>query len=379
MTPRERITAAFRNRQPDMVPVSPELWDVIPIRVSGRPFWEVGCTSFSKMPLWKAQLEAYKYFGCEAWIPVEPSPSDRQINMIESNSFFENPELIITKVKYKTSKGVMNEMKHSVFDYDLWSFEKPVKNLFEDLPKLEEYFFDDPSGLDYGFIEEAYDNTGQDGICEGIIGNTFFEFLTMFREGGAVQAILDLKDNEDFFIPVQKRYIQYLCGIAEEIISKTSVDGIFLNCGTSSLDTISPALFKKWDLPLLQALGKIASKNNKIFHYHLHGKGMALLEDIVNSGVNMICPLESSPRGDFDLEQVKNKFGSRLALKGGIDPFFPLCEGNPEDIENAVKQCIKSAGKNGGFTLASGDGVLKDTPFENIFAMVQAGRKNGKY
>ena len=38
MTPKERITLAFQNKQPDRVPVSPELWDVIPIKVSGRPF-----------------------------------------------------------------------------------------------------------------------------------------------------------------------------------------------------------------------------------------------------------------------------------------------------------------------------------------------------
>jgi len=35
-------------------------------------------------------------------------------------------------------------------------------------------------------------------------------------------------------------------------------------------------------------------------------------------------------------------------------------------------------GANGGFILASADGVLKDTPFENIFAMVNAGKKYGR-
>ncbi|MCK4924396.1 MAG: hypothetical protein KAS61_05450 [Spirochaetes bacterium] len=35
MTRKERITAAFRNEKPDRVPVSPEPWDVIPIRGSG--------------------------------------------------------------------------------------------------------------------------------------------------------------------------------------------------------------------------------------------------------------------------------------------------------------------------------------------------------
>jgi hypothetical protein len=378
MTPRERITTAFRNEKPDMVPVSPELWDVIPIRVSGRPFWEVGGTSFSKMPLWKAQLDAYRYFECEAWIPIEPGLSRRQLNMVTSSSAFNGPDLIVTEVFYRTSKGEMHELKHSVIDYDLWSIEKPVKNLFEDMPKFEAYYFDDPSGLDYTLIQEAYSQTGDYGICEGIVGNTFFEFLSSIIEGGAVSAMLALNDYPEFFIPIQKRYIEYLTAIAEGIIRNTDVDGIFLNCGTSSLDTISPALFNKWDLPLLYSVGKVAAKNKKIFHYHLHGTGRALLGDIVESGVNMICPLEASPRGDFDLAEVKRTFGDRLALKGNIDPFF-LKDGSILDIEDAVIGCINAAAAGGGFTLATGDGVLKDTPFENIVAMVQAGRKYGKY
>jgi hypothetical protein len=379
MTPKQRITAAFKNKKPDIVPVSPELWDVIPLRVSGRPFWEVGGTSFSKIPLWKAQLDAYEFFGCESWIPVEPGPSSRQINMITSDSYFKNPGLIVTEVYYKTSKGAMHEVKHSVFDYDMWALERPVKNLFEDMPKFEEYFFGDPEDLDYSLIEAAFVKTGESGICEGIIGNTFFEFLAMIREGGAVQVILDLNDYPDFFIPIRDRYISYLSAIAEQIILQTSVEGVFLNCGTSSLDTVSPELFKKWDLPLLQSIGRITAQYDRIFHYHLHGTGRAILEDIVASGVNMICPLESRPRGDFDLAEVKNRFGDKLALKGNIDPFFPLRDGSELDIENAVVECIKAAGSDGGFTLATGDGVLKDTPFKNIFAMVEAGRKHGKY
>ena len=76
----------------------------------------------------------------------------------------------------------------------------------------------------------------------------------MFREGGAVQVILDLNDYPDLFTPIQKRYIDYLSAITEEIIIGTNVEGVFLNCGTASLNTISPSLFKKWDFPLLEAI-----------------------------------------------------------------------------------------------------------------------------
>ena len=120
MTPKERITTAFAHGKPDRVPISPELWDVIPIKVSGRPFWEAGGTCFSKVPLWQIQLEAYKYFDCEAWISVEPGISERQKSMLDISSIFQNPDLIVTETVYKNPKGSLHEIKHSVFDYDLW-------------------------------------------------------------------------------------------------------------------------------------------------------------------------------------------------------------------------------------------------------------------
>jgi hypothetical protein len=376
MTPKERITLAFQNKKPDRVPVSPELWDVIPIKVSGRPFYEFSATSFGKFPLWKAQLEAYKFFECEAWIPVEPGPSERQKSIVSANSYFINPDLIQTDIIYKTSKGNLKEVKHSVFDYDMWSLKRPIENLFTDMPKYEEYFFDDPSNLDYETINEAYKETGNYGICEGIVGNTFFEFLTLAREGGAVQVIFDLNDNPQFFKPIMERYVDYLSEIAESIIKNTKVDGIFLNCGSSVLTVISPEMFKKWDLPLIEKIGKIAKKYNKIFHYHLHGKGRAFIDDLVNSGVNMICPFEKPPRGDFDIIEIKQKYKDNLAVKGNIDPFF-LEKASAQEIEDEVKKLVTSIGKDGGFTLASGDGVLKNTPFENIKAMVDACKKYG--
>jgi uroporphyrinogen decarboxylase len=378
MTPKERIIRAFKNDIPDRVPVSPELWDVIPIRFSGRPFYELSGTSFGKVPLWKAQLDAYRYFKCEAWIPVEPGPSKRQQKIVQTHSSFTNKNLIKTVVTYETPKGTLTEIKHSCFDYDLWSRGPPVEDIGRDFPIIEEYFFDDPTQLDYSEIEKAYDETGDAGICEGIVGNTFFEFLTLFRRGGAVQVIFDLYDHTDFFERLQKKYIDYLTGIAEEICLRTRVEGIFLNCGSATLKIISPDLFKRWDIPLVEAVSAVAKKHSKIFHYHLHGMGRALLDDLVEAGITMICPLEDPPRGDFLLGEVKKKFCSRLALKGGIDPFL-LRDGTEKEIELKVKGCIEEAANGGGYTLATGDGVLKETAFERIIGLVQLAEKYGRY
>jgi hypothetical protein len=378
MTPRERITAAFRNERPDRVPVSPELWDVIPIRVSGRPFHEFSGTSYGKTPLWRAQLEAYRFFGCEAWIPVEAAPSRRQSGMLEARSRFVHEELIETRVSYRTSRGELHEVRHSAPDYDLWSIDPPVRDLPRDLPLIEEYFFENPEELDYSPISAAYEETGEAGICEGIVGNTFFEFLTLNRRGGAVQAILDLYEHPDYLKEVQGRYVAHLSGIAEEICRRTPVEGIFLNCGSASLNIVSPQLFREWDIPVVQAVAAVARRHDRVFHYHLHGRGRKLLEELVEAGIGMICPLECPPKGDFVLREVKAGFGDRLALKGGVDPFV-LRDAAPRKIETIVLRCLGDAADGGGYTLASGDGVLKETPFESIRLLVELAHRHGSY
>jgi hypothetical protein len=381
LTYRDRITAAFRGQPPDRVPVSPELWDVIPFRVSGRPFWEFSATSYGRAPLWRAQLEAYRFFDCEAWVPVEPGPSARQQAQIEARSVMEaqaeGGERIRTEVRYRGAGRELQAVKLSCFDYDLWNLQAPVRELERDLPVIEEVFFEDPAALDYGPIREAQGETGDAGICEGIVGNTFFEFLTLHREGGAVQTILDLADHPDYLRSVRSRYASFLAGVAGAICDRTSVEGLFLNCGSASLNIVSPALFAEWDLPVVRAVAEVARRRGKIMHYHLHGRGRALLDGLVEAGVTMLCPLESPPKGDFLLREVKARF-DRLALKGGIDPFL-LRDGSDQDLEAAVRAALDAAARGGGFTLATGDGVLKDTEFARIRRLVELARRHGAY
>ncbi len=41
MTPRERMLIAMTNGRPDRVPVAPDISNMIPCRLTGKPFWEI--------------------------------------------------------------------------------------------------------------------------------------------------------------------------------------------------------------------------------------------------------------------------------------------------------------------------------------------------
>lgn len=65
MTSRERMLTAFRNQQPDMVPVSPDISNMIPARLTGRPFWDIYL--YGDPPLWEAYIEAVKHYRMDGW------------------------------------------------------------------------------------------------------------------------------------------------------------------------------------------------------------------------------------------------------------------------------------------------------------------------
>jgi uroporphyrinogen decarboxylase len=141
---------------------------------------------------------------------------------------------------------------------------------------------------------------------------------------------------------------------------------------------LNPALFRQWDQPVLAAVARVCRELDVPLHIHLHGHTVVLMDDLIDAGVSLVCPLLPPPQGDVsDLASVKQRFGDRIALKGNVDPLTVLLHGTPADVERAVERCIGDSAAGGGFILGTADSTLVGTPFENIHAFVAAGRKYG--
>lgn len=66
MNSKQRMLIALRNQQPDMVPVAPDISNMIPCRLTGKPFWDIYL--YKNPPLWKAYIDAVRYFGFDGWL-----------------------------------------------------------------------------------------------------------------------------------------------------------------------------------------------------------------------------------------------------------------------------------------------------------------------
>jgi uroporphyrinogen decarboxylase len=83
--------------------------------------------------------------------------------------------------------------------------------------------------------------------------------------------------------------------------------------------------------------------------------------------------------GDCDLAKLKRLYGDKIVLKGNLHTTDPMLRGTVEDVIRESRKAIDDAAAGGGFILSTGDQCGRDTPEENLRAMVETARTYGRY
>ena len=77
MTSRERLKIVMAGGIPDRVPVDPDISNMVPARMTGKPFWDVYVRQ--DPPLWKAYIDSVKFFGIDGGFEmcgIDPCPDE---------------------------------------------------------------------------------------------------------------------------------------------------------------------------------------------------------------------------------------------------------------------------------------------------------------
>lgn len=140
---------------------------------------------------------------------------------------------------------------------------------------------------------------------------------------------------------------------------------------------MSPGLFEKMILPRLRKMVDLIRSEGAFCIKHSDGNIYPLLEMIVSTGCHAINPIE--PVAGMDLAAVKRLVGRRVCLVGNIDCGELLSHGSPTQVEEAVRKAIEDAAPGGGFILSSSNSIHSSVDPKNFLAMIEAGRRYGRY
>jgi uroporphyrinogen decarboxylase len=140
---------------------------------------------------------------------------------------------------------------------------------------------------------------------------------------------------------------------------------------------MSPKHFREFILPYLKRSIDAAHEKGAYFIKHTDGNIWAILDDLVEAGIDAIDPLE--PVAGMDIGEVKAKYGDRIAVIGNVDCSYLLCYGTVDEVVEAVKETIAKASPGGGHILASSNSIHPAVKPELYKAMVETAKEYGRY
>jgi uroporphyrinogen decarboxylase len=148
----------------------------------------------------------------------------------------------------------------------------------------------------------------------------------------------------------------------------------------ASQGAAAPAIFRELALPIVQRVTALCAQEGLPSHIHSCGPERELVKICAEeTDLTVIDPLEIPPMGDCDLGELKRLYGKRLVLKGNLHTTRVMLHGSPEDVVEACKRAIDDAAEGGRFILSTGDQCGRDTPEENLQAMIETARSYGRY
>jgi uroporphyrinogen decarboxylase len=374
MNKRERLLKVLHRELPDSVPVCPDISNMIPARLTGKPFWDIYL--FQDPPLWKAYINAVKYFDIDGGFELYEFGDlfeDEEIKWEKKIIFRDETRIITQDFCQKTgewSKFVVVHTKDNPPATDVFPELiglNPVPDGWEDVTNIKEW----PKGMElWKTIKKEMGEYGIVGMPSGV------ETLILKRP----ENIYEFFENPQKYYEIRDRMIEKM-EKRIRIISALEEKPDFLFCGASgSLVFQSPDIFRELALPALKKVTELAADLGIPTHVHSCGPETELVKMAAEeTKLTIIDPLEIPPMGDCKLAELKKRYGDKIILKGNLHTTNIMLNGSTADVAEASKRAIDDAAYGGGFVLSTGDQCGRDTPDENIFAMVETARTYGKY
>ncbi len=241
---------------------------------------------------------------------------------------------------------------------------------------LEKYDWPDPSDPERvkGVAEESrywHDHSTYALLGPGI-GCSLFEQCWYLR--GLEQFFMDLVTDKEFAHALLRKVLdirKVMYGAFLERAGKY-LDVIYVadDIAMQSGPMMSLEMFREMIKPYYREYFTfLKEKTEAKLLYHCCGGVEPLLEDLIEAGIDIINPVQTTAAG-MDPANLKEKYGDRIVFWGGIDTQRILPKGTPGEVQEETLKMLRIMGSGGGYVLAAVHNVQPDTPAENILAML---------
>jgi len=371
MTSRQRIFATLNRQIPDRVPIS--TYELVGFNSKA---WENNEPSYARlMQMIREQTDCIAMW--------EPSSNETflgsSIALDLKVKEHREDNVTITKKILHTPKGDLTQTS-KVEDnvHTTWQIEHWCKSMADVEKALSVPFA--PVDYDFSDLQRIQNEVGENGIIMSSLADPLWMAADLMEFGDyTVWAMTETEHFAKTVAIIHERCMENL----RRMLDLHIVD-LYRICGPeyATPPYLPPELFKRFVVPYVTEMVDLIHCHGAKVRFHCHGKIKHVLDMIVETGSDAIDPCEAPPDGDIALAELKQRIGNNMCIFGNLQ--LKLLEhGSPNDVEKAVKDCIKAARDGGGYvimpTAAPINVPLAKKTEENYLQFIDVALREGKY
>jgi uroporphyrinogen-III decarboxylase len=374
VTAKERVKKALALQIPDKIPygefsidfdtVEKLLGHETYLRAKAKSqiaFWEGRRDEVVQS--WKEDtVELYKKLDCVDIINVCSMAS----SIVPPAGYSPEPPNKVDDRTWVDARGKVykrSEVTHDitmVHDPDMWETEFHK----EDFP--EDFKVNPPDETIFEVVDYVMEQLGKDRFMLGPSGSE----VGMVLLGGMERGLTEYITNPDL-MKVAARHCTNEANQNDFYFIRKGTDGVFWGQDFSykAGPMISPDTYREFVHPVLKERVAHVNRNfNLPVLKHACGNNWKLLDMFAEAGFS--CYQAIQPTAEMDIKDVKEQYGNRLCLWGGI-PVEHLVGGTREDIIRDVRYAVQYAARNGGFIMGSSHSIAVGSNYDNYMTMLE--------
>ena len=380
MTSRERLLITLRGEQADRVPVSPFVQDeylayYYPHKKSVDRV--VDATALAKELgfdlMAKHRAFEQPHFLRRSYADWELRHSEvHDKDMIRRRLEIVTPERTLMQEEVGPDSGVSTAGVHFMV----------VRTLLQDAADVEVFlkYLPSPDDQDRKWTKEiAADWRRVIGDC-GVLAPWGFAGVFNFTAGLFGMENMYVLPYED-----ESRYNVLMDSVAESmrahcaLLAECEIDCIGIQGHMANGVTTGSDFFRKYVQPYEKRVIDAIHGAGKFSVYHNCGCARSLYANYRELGMTVWETVAEPPRADNDLSEAKAVMGDRVCLLGNLDQVDFLKKATPQEVAAKAREIVQVGKPGGRFIFSTSDFLEKNTPLENVIAMIEAAKDAGRY
>ena len=238
-----------------------------------------------------------------------------------------------------------------------------------------DYFLNPNDDSLYDGLRQLIQARGQDKV---IIAHIWGVLEAAYSFMGVETTLLNLALRADEMATLFERLGVWSAQMAERTIALgADIVQISADSGASTGPLINPTLWRELIYPHDKTIVDAIKRSSAVAAMHTDGNIWAFMDDIVEMGIEVLHPLQSS--AGMDPADVKRRYGDQITIHGGLDVTHVLPNGTDEELIKTIQRTMAICKPDGGFIFHSEHFIPANVPLARLELAYQTALENAWY